>query len=274
MGALYIVATPIGNLEDITLRALRVLAEVGLIAAEDTRTTRKLLSHYGIRTPLTSYHEHNRAAKIPFLLEALRTKDVALVSEAGMPGISDPGYELVLEAIKASVAVVPVPGPSAVTASVSASGLPAEPFLFLGFLPRHKGKRRRLLESLKAQPYTIVAFEAPHRLRGSLEDALAILGDRNVAVCRELTKVYEEVFRGTLARSLEHFHDPRGEFTLVLEGAPAVEASSMDLEQVKDELRRLKAQGIKAKEAIGMVTQAHGVSRRDAYRLWLNAESP
>jgi len=200
MAVLYIVATPIGNLEDITLRALRVLREVGLIAAEDTRTTRKLLNRYDITTPLTSYHEHNRAAKIPILMEALETKDVALVSEAGMPGISDPGYELILEAISAGVPIVPIPGASAVTSSLAISGLPAGEFLFLGFLPRRKGERRDLLESLVEQPYTIVLFEAPHRLQGSLEDVLAVLGDRDIAVCRELTKVHEEVFRDTVSR--------------------------------------------------------------------------
>ena len=161
MGVLYVVATPIGNLEDITLRALRVLREVGLIAAEDTRTTRKLLGHYGIETPMTSYHEHNRAAKIPQLVEALQTLDVALVSEAGTPAISDPGRELVASAIEAGIRVVPVPGPSAVTSALAASGLPNRQFLYVGFLPRRRGERRRLLESLKGLDAALVAFEAP-----------------------------------------------------------------------------------------------------------------
>ena len=278
MAVLYIVATPIGNLEDITLRALRVLREVGLIAAEDTRTTRKLLNHYDIKTPLTSYHEHNRRAKIPLLMETLKTKDVALVSEAGMPGISDPGYELVLEAIKGGVPVVPIPGASAVTTSLAVSGLPAERFLFLGFLPRRKVERRHLLESLKTQPHTIVAFEAPHRLLSSLEDMLAVLEDRHIAVCRELTKVHEEVFRGTISHALAHFGDPqrsatpRGEFTLILTGASAAEVAR-DMDWARDELRRLKGEGIKASKAVAMVARATDSHRRDVYRLWLEIES-
>ncbi len=273
MAVLYIVATPIGNLEDITLRALRVLREVGLIAAEDTRTTRKLLNRYDITTPLTSYHEHNRAAKIPILMEALETKDVALVSEAGMPVISDPGRELVLEAISAGVPIVPILGASAVTSSLAISGLPAGEFLFLGFLPRRKGERRDLLESLVEQPYTIVLFEAPHRLQGSLEDVLAVLGDRDIAVCRELTKVHEEVFRDTVSQALAHFSNPRGEFTLVIGGAPpskAVRDPAKDIEQARDELGRLKSQGLKAREAVALVARALGLPRRDVYKLWLD----
>ena len=272
MAVLYVVATPVGNLEDITLRGLRVLKEVALIAAEDTRTTRKLLTRYAIKTPITSYHQHNSRMKIPLLMEALQTKDVALVSEAGTPIISDPGYELVLEAIQAGVSVVPIPGCSAATASVAVSGLPAEGFLFLGFLPRRTGERKRLLETLKTQPYTVVAFEAPHRLRKSLEDSLATLGDRAISVCRELTKVHEEVFRGTVSQALAHFHEPRGEFTLVIAGSPPAEASR-DLGWARDELRCLKTQGLKAREAVATVAQATGISKRDVYRLWLDVES-
>ena len=268
MPVLYIVATPIGNLEDVTLRALRVLGEVGLIAAEDTRTTRRLLSHYGIKTPLTSYHEHNRGMKIPLLMEALKTKDVALVSEAGMPGISDPGYELVLEAIQEEVRVVPLPGASAVTTALAVSGLPTEGFLYLGFLARRKGERRQLLESSRTQLHTIVAFEAPHRLLSSLGDVLAALGDRQIAVCRELTKVYEEVFRGTVSQALAHFSNPRGEFTLVIAGAPST-GQDVDPDWASDELRRLKDQGLKAREVVALVAQASGLPRREVYRLWL-----
>ena len=268
MGILYVVATPIGNLEDITLRALRVFKDVALIAAEDTRTTRKLLSHYKIRTPLTSYHEHSKQKKTPELMAALESKDVALVSEAGMPGISDPGYELVLEAIRAGVPVVPIPGPSAVTACMAISGLPAQGFLFVGFLPRRKGQRRHVLESLSPQPHTLVVFEAPHRLRSSLEDMLAVLGDRDIAVCREVTKVYEEVFRGTVHQALDHFHDPRGEFTLVVAGAPHVEPAG-DLDRARDELRRLMDQGSKTREAVGIVARDTGSPKKELYRLWL-----
>ena len=273
MATLYIVSTPIGNMEDITLRALRVLREVGLIAAEDTRTTRKLLSRYEIKTPLTSYHDHNRAAKIPVLIEALEAKEVALVSEAGMPGISDPGYELVLAAIESGVSVVPVPGPSALTASLAVSGLPAEGARFLGFLPRRKMARRRLLESIWACRYTMVVFEAPHRLRGSLEDMLELLGDRPVAICRELTKLYEEVFRGTVSQALFHFGEPRGEFTIVIGGASTPEAA-VDPEWSKSELQRLKGRGLRAREAMAAVVGQSGLSRRELYRLWLEIESP
>ena len=273
MTTLYIVATPIGNLEDISLRALRVLREVGLIAAEDTRTTRKLLNRYDIKQTLTSYNEHNRAAKIPKLMETLKTKSVALVSEAGTPEISDPGYELVLEAIKSGVPVVPIPGPSAVVASLAASGLPPGGFMFLGFLPRRKGQRRRLLDSLRSQTYTLVAFEAPHRLHASLQEILEALGDRDIAVCRELTKVHEEIFHGNVAQALAHFSEPRGEFTLVIGGAGEEEVGG-DVEWAKEELRRLKLQGLKAKEAVPVVSRAAGVPRREVYRLWLEIGSP
>ena len=273
MTTLYIVATPIGNLEDISIRALRVLREVGLIAAEDTRTTRKLLNRYDIKQTLTSYNEHNRAAKIPKIMETLKTKSVAVVSEAGTPEISDPGYELVLEVIRSGVPVVPIPGPSAVVASLSASGLPPKGFTFLGFLPRRKGEKRRLLDSLKIQPYTLVVFESPQRLHASLLEILEVLGDRDIAVCRELTKLHEEIFRGTVAQALAHFSEPRGEFTLVIEGAGHEEATG-DQELAKAELMRLKLQGLRAKEAVPVVSRAVGIPRREVYRLWLKIGSP
>ena len=272
MGVLYIVATPIGNLEDITLRALRVLKSVELIAAEDTRTTRKLLNRYDIRTSLTSYHEHNRAAKIPSLMQALETKDVAVVSEAGTPGISDPGYEMVLEAIKAGVTVIPIPGASAVISSLIVSGLVPGGFRFLGFLPRRKMERRRLLESLKNQGHTTLAFDAPHRLRNTLTDMMEVLGDRSVAVCRELTKLHEEIFRGTVSQALEHYTEPRGEFTLVIDGAKPTTAA-WDLDSARDELRCLRGQGLKAREAVARTAQTSGLRRKDVYRLWLELGS-
>ena len=270
MTVLYLVATPIGNLEDITFRALRILREVSLVAAEDTRTTRKLLTHYNINQTLTSYNEHNRSVKIPKLIETLKTKPVALVSEAGAPCISDPGYELVLKAIESGVRVVPIPGPSAVTTALALSGVPPEGFKFLGFFPRRKGHRRRLLDSLRTEAGAIVAFEAPHRLRTSLEGILETLGDREMTVCRELTKVYEEVFRGTVSQALEHFSEPRGEFTLVIQGASVAETAG-DPEWAQEELRRLKLDGAKAREAVALVSQAAGLSRKQAYRLWLDA---
>ncbi|MEK7281521.1 MAG: 16S rRNA (cytidine(1402)-2'-O)-methyltransferase, partial [Chloroflexota bacterium] len=237
MPALYLVATPIGNLEDITLRALRVLKEAGLIAAEDTRTTRKLLSHYDIHTPLTSYHQHNKKAKLGYLLAQIQEKDVALVSEAGTPGLSDPGYELVLACLEESIPIVPIPGPSAITTAVTLAGLANNQFLYLGFLHRRKGERQRLLEKIALLPFTLVFLEAPHRLKKSLIALEEALGDRRVAVCRELTKLHEEVFRGSLSQALDHFAQPKGEFTLVIEGHQ--EAKGGIPTGVIEELRRL-----------------------------------
>jgi 16S rRNA (cytidine1402-2'-O)-methyltransferase len=218
MAILYVVATPIGNLEDISLRALRVLREVKLIAAEDTRKTRRLLNAYNIETPLTSYHEHSKRAKLDYLLGYLEKEDLALVSEAGMPGLSDPGYDLIVAAVERGISVVSVPGPSAVITALVVSGLPTDQFVFVGFLPRRKGQRQRLLSSISDEARTIVAFEAPHRVREALTDIEEILGDRRVSVCRELTKVHEEVFRGRMSQARKHFAEPRGEFSLVIEG--------------------------------------------------------
>jgi len=266
---LYVVATPIGNLEDISLRALRLLKQVKLIAAEDTRTTRQLLNFYDIKTPLTSYHEHNKRAKLDYLLDCLKEKDVALVSEAGMPGLSDPGYELIATAIEHGIPVVPVPGASAVITAVVVSGLPANQFLYLGFLPRRQGVRRRLFKSVADEPRTMVAFEAPHRLVETLNDALVIFGDRRVAVCRELTKVYEEVFRGRLSQAIEHFTQPRGEFTLVIEGNADQEPEIS--QQIEGELRRLYRQGVGAKEAVARLSESSGISKKKLYQAWLKA---
>jgi 16S rRNA (cytidine1402-2'-O)-methyltransferase len=274
MPILYVVATPIGNLEDVTLRALRVLREASLVAAEDTRTTRKLLAHHGIRARLLSYNEHNKAARTPRLLAALRRGDVALVSEGGTPVISDPGLDLVVAALDAGFPVTPVPGPSAVTAALAVSGLSTRQFTYLGFLPRRAGERRRLFASLRDDPRTLVAFESPHRLRAALRDLLAALGDRRIAVCRELTKAFEEVFRGTVSAALDHFAEPRGEFTLVIEGAsPAsarpelVEGRAQDA--ARRELRRRRRAGEPAKTAVPEVARRYGLPRRHVYRLWL-----
>jgi 16S rRNA (cytidine1402-2'-O)-methyltransferase len=218
MPVLYVIATPIGNLEDISLRALRLLQEVKLIAAEDTRTTRHLLNAHNIKTPLTSYHEHSKRAKLDYLLNYLEKEDIALVSEAGMPGLSDPGYELIVAAIERGISVVPIPGASAVITALVVSGLPTDQFIYLGFLPRRKGQRQRLLSSIIDEPRTIVAFETPHRLREALSDIEGILGNRRLSVCRELTKVHEEIFRGRVSQAREYFAEPRGEFSLVIEG--------------------------------------------------------
>ena len=271
MGTLYIVGTPIGNLEDISLRALRVLKEADLIAAEDTRRTRKLLTHYRIATPLISYFEHSRPARLEVILTALEDKDVALVSEAGMPGLSDPGYRLVKAAVERGVPVVPVPGPSAPVVALAVSGLPTDSFLFVGFLPRRAGERRRLLESLSHQRYTLVAFEAPHRLLQSLSDLVEILGDRQVVVARELTKVHEDIWRGSLSEALAHFEalQPRGEFTLVIEGMRGKEREKWDEERVKEMLKELLAEGLGRKEAVKRVAKSSGWPGKEVYALSL-----
>ncbi|MEE8620211.1 MAG: 16S rRNA (cytidine(1402)-2'-O)-methyltransferase [Dehalococcoidia bacterium] len=218
MSVLYVIATPIGNLEDISLRALRILQEVKLIAAEDTRTTRHLLSAHDIKTPLTSYHEHSKRGKLDYLLNYLEREDLALVSEAGTPGLSDPGYDLIVAAIERGISVVPIPGASAMITALAVSGLPTDQFLYVGFLPRRKGQRQRVLSSIVEESRTIVAFETPHRLNEALEDIEEILGNRRISVCRELTKVHEEIFRGRVRQAREYFVEPRGEFTLVVEG--------------------------------------------------------
>jgi 16S rRNA (cytidine1402-2'-O)-methyltransferase len=220
VGTLYVVGTPIGNLEDVSLRALRTLREVDLIAAEDTRKTRILLQAHQISTPLTSFHEFSTPAKLRQLAERLETADVALVSDAGTPGISDPGYPLIRAAIDAGHPVVPIPGPSAILAALIASGLPMHQFHFLGFLPRKTGERRRALAAVADEAATLIAFESPHRLRSALADASAVLGNRPMAAARELTKKFEEIARGTVDELLERYGQevPRGEFTLVFAG--------------------------------------------------------
>ena len=272
MPTLYVVATPIGNLEDITLRAIRILSEVGLIAAEDTRKTRLLLNAYGIKTRLTSYHEHNKRAKLSYLLDCLQVKDLALVSEAGMPGLSDPGYELIVAATQQGIQVTPVPGASAVVTALVVSALPANQFTYLGFLPRKNTERIRLLQSIAHEHRTIVAFESPHRLLSSLNDIAQVLGNRRIAVVRELTKIHEEVFRGSISEAVDHFQQPRGEFTLVIEGEKEAEKPVLtsDIEQ---ELCQLQNQGITAREAVKRLSLTTGLSRRELYQAWLKLKS-
>jgi 16S rRNA (cytidine1402-2'-O)-methyltransferase len=268
MPILYVVATPIGNLEDISLRALRILREVKLIAAEDTRKTKRLLAKYDITTPTTSFHEYTRVPKINRILEQLEEGDVALVSEAGMPGISDPGYELVTAVIERGFPVVPIPGPSVVTAALSVSGLPTDSFKCPGFLPSRAVARRHLLEEIADEPSTLVVFEAPHRLSASLADMLAVLRDRRIAVCRELTKLHEEVFRGTISQAKEYFTTPRGEFTLVIEGKRNREKPRLtnDIEQ---RLKQMHLSGIPAREAIATIAGETKLPKRELYRAWL-----
>ncbi len=269
MPTLFVVATPIGNLEDITLRAMRALKEVSLIAAEDTRRTLKLLNALGIKTPMTSYFEYNKLSKLDYVLAQLEKGDVALVSDAGTPGIADPGQELIAAAIARGFRVEAIPGPSAVMAALAVSGLPTAEFRFVAFLPRKVTERRVALEKLSAETATLVFLEAPHRLRVTLAAMLGALGNRKVAVCRELTKLHEEVFRGSLAEALVHFTEPRGEFVLVVAGAEPVEVIPLIDDKVRAELLKLKRRGIAAKEATARLAAANGLSRRELYAAWL-----
>ncbi len=269
MPTLYLVGTPIGNLEDITLRALRILDEVELIAAEDTRRARQLLSAYNIKTPLTSYYEYSSRAKLSSLLQQLQEKDIAIISEAGMPGLNDPGYQLVNAALHQGIRVEPVPGASALVTAAVVSGLPVEQFLYLGFLPRRKEKRSQLLKSIIAEPYTIIALEAPHRIQSTLVDLLAILGDRQIAVARELTKIHEEVFHGRISEAKEWFSQPKGEFTLVIEGNRR-EDEEFSLSEIEERLSQLYHKGIKAKEAVSEVAGVTGLSKREIYGIWVH----
>lgn len=219
-GTLYVVATPIGNLEDISARALRVLGEVDLIAAEDTRTTRKLLTRHDLHVRLVSLFDANAQRRIPQLLAELgEGKSIALVSEAGTPLISDPGAQLVKVVADSGHTVTPIPGPTAIAALLSVAGLPADKFTFLGFLPRRAGQRRRMIEAISEQEWPTVLYESPHRIIATLEALLEVLGDRETVIGREMTKLHEEIFRGTLSEAIEHFEKPRGEFTIVVAGA-------------------------------------------------------
>jgi len=267
MPTLYVVATPIGNLEDISLRALRILGEVKLIAAEDTRRTRRLLDAYDVKTPMTSYHEHNKRDKLDYILSFLEGGDVALVSDAGMPGMSDPGYELIVAAAERDIPVVPVPGASAIITALVVSGLAVDRFVYLGFLPHKAVARRQALESVVDEGGTMILLESPHRIQAALSDILQILGDRRIAVCRELTKLHEEVFRGLVSQAIEHFVQPRGEFTLVIEGRK--QDKPRLTEDIEKQLISLRQSGAKAKEVIASIAAETGLPRRELYRAWL-----
>ena len=279
MGTFYVVGTPIGNLGDVSGRAARVLAAVDLIAAEDTRVTRRLLNHLGLRTPLVSCHRHNWPARLPQLLQALAAGDVALVTDAGMPGVRDPGAEVTAAVAAAGFPIEVIPGPSAVTAALAVSGMPADAFMFLGFLPRRRKERQAALAAVAALPYTLVIFEAPHRLRAALADLQVTLGDRQIAVCRELTKFHQEVWRGDIAGALDYFMEPRGEFVLVVAGQPAIPAAAAaataaaDLDMARQQLAEGMAAGMRARDAVTAVTAATGLPRREVYRLWLELQS-
>jgi len=268
-GTLYIVATPIGNLEDVTLRALRVLKEVDLIAAEDTRHTRKLLTHYGITTPLTSYYDQIEASKAPMLISQLRAgKSIALVSDAGTPGIADPGYRLVKGAAEAGIAIVPIPGPSSAVTLLSVGGLPTDRFVFEGFLPAKASQRRKTLQRLKHEERTLLFFESPHRLLDTLATIEEIFGDRPIAIGRELTKMYEEVLRGMVSelRTRLHERDIKGEVALLVAGATEKDREEEAL-PLTEEIQQLLNQGLSLKEISQVLGEQRGVPKREVYAL-------
>lgn len=270
MGTLYIVATPIGNLEDMTYRAVRILKEVKLIAAEDTRTSRVLTNHFEIETPMTSYHEHNKLNKLDSILDTLNSSDVALISDAGTPGISDPGYELIHEAIKRGYPVVPIPGANAAITALVASGLATDSFTFIGFLPKKQNARRDILQSLKNERRTLIAYESPHRVADTLGQVAAILGDeRQVCIARELTKKFEEFWRGTAKEAVQHFNNenPKGEVTLLIEGA--AEAVDWNKSTVMAALESKLDEGMSLSQASKEVASLSGWKKRAVYELGL-----
>ncbi|MBN3891717.1 MAG: 16S rRNA (cytidine(1402)-2'-O)-methyltransferase [Nostoc sp. JL31] len=275
-GTLYVVGTPIGNLEDITFRAVRILQTVDIIAAEDTRHTGKLLQHFQVKTPQVSYHEHNRTSRIPELLEHLvNNKAIALVSDAGMPGISDPGYELVKACIEAGIPVVPIPGASAAITALSAAGLPTDRFVFEGFLPAKTQQRQEHLESLQTESRTLIFYESPHRLRDTLQDLALVWGsDRQIVLGRELTKLYEEFWRGTIAEAIAYYtqREPQGEYTLVVAGIPASQPQLTE-EELKAELKQLISQGISRSQASRQLAKFTSIPRRQLYQLALSIVS-
>ena len=272
-GTLYIVGTPIGNLEDMTVRAVRILQTVDLIAAEDTRHTGKLLHHFQIKTPQISYHEHNLTTRTSELLSKLQQgRSIALVSDAGMPGISDPGYELVKACADHDITIVPIPGASAVITALTASGLPSDRFIFEGFLPAKSQARRTHLESLRSESRTIVFYESPHRLRATLQDfAESFGGDRSITLARELTKLHEEFWRGTVAEAIELYlkREPQGEYTIVVAGAESVQVVLSET-ALKFELQSLLDQGLSRSDASRQLAQQTSLPRRQIYQLALS----
>lgn len=276
-GMLYLCATPIGNLEDITYRVLRILKEVDLIAAEDTRNSIKLLNHFEIKTPMTSYHEYNKYEKGRYLVEQMQEgKNIALITDAGTPGISDPGEELVAMCCEAGIPVTSLPGPAACITALTISGLPTRRFAFEAFLPSDKKERAVILEELKRETRTIILYEAPHRLVKTLEELSEKLGDRKIALCRELTKKHETVFRGSLLEAVSWYKEnpPKGECVMVLEGRSREEMEQEARQQWEDmplqaHMEHYMSQGIDKKEAMKLVAKDRGISKRDVYQALL-----
>lgn len=269
MGILYLVATPIGNLEDMSPRAVRILREAVLIAAEDTRHTGTLLKHFEIQSPLTSYFEHNKIQKLDRILEVLADGDVALVSDAGTPAINDPGYELAQAALAAGFDVRPVPGLSAPITALSVSGLPTDSFLYLGYLPHKSTERRKAIGQVADQPYTLIFLETPHRIVDSLEDILSVLGDRRICVAREMTKLYEEYWRGPVSGAIEYFKskEPRGEFTLVIEGKKTENRGRWTEEDLAEAIKAALQEGKSAKEISVELAESSGWNKKEIYGL-------
>jgi 16S rRNA (cytidine1402-2'-O)-methyltransferase len=269
-GCLYLVATPIGNLEDITVRAIRVLKEADLVACEDTRQTQKLLQHYGIHKELVSYHAHNELTRAPELVIQLEEgAQVALVSDAGTPVVSDPGHRLVVLSLRHHIPVVPIPGPSAFVAALAASGMPTEEFLFVGFLPSRAGARRKKLDELKSEPRALVLYEAPHRLADTLADAAEILGSRHAVVAREITKIHEEFLRGSLGelRDAARQREPRGEITLLIGPAVEGELQAAPAVSLRKRVEQLEAEmGLDRKAALKRAARERGLGKREAYK--------
>jgi 16S rRNA (cytidine1402-2'-O)-methyltransferase len=274
IGKLYVVGTPIGNLDDLTFRSLATLKKVSLIAAEDTRHTGKLLQHFDISTPQISYHEHNRLSRLDELLNILsQGQDIALVTDAGMPGISDPGYELIKACIEAKIEVVPIPGVTAVITALAVSGLPTERFCFEGFLPGKEKLRQERLEGLKTETRTMVFYEAPHKLIKTLEDLRETFGPtRKIVLGRELTKLYEEIWRGTVAEAINLYREnktPKGEFTLVVMGNDQADTIQLSEEELKQELRQIIERGVSRSQASRQLAQVTNLSRSRLYKLAL-----
>jgi len=267
VGTLFLVATPIGNLDDITHRAIRILSQVKLIAAEDTRRTRKLLTHYHISTPLISYHEHNKLSRLDEVVSALSQGDVALVSDAGTPGLNDPGYELVKATVQSGFPISPIPGPCAPIAALTASGLPTDAFLYLGYLPRKSNERCLHLRQLRDLSFTMIFLEAPHRLLAALQDLHSELGDRYMVVARELTKLHEEIFRGKVSEAWSYFstRQIRGEITLVIAGNTTPERWQEG--QLLSALRQRLANGTSPAQIASELSRQSGWARRTVYRL-------
>jgi 16S rRNA (cytidine1402-2'-O)-methyltransferase len=274
-GTLYIVATPIGNLKDMTFRAIETLQAADFIAAEDTRHTGKLLHHFEIKTPQISYHEHNRQQRLPEILEQLHLgKNIALVTDAGMPGISDPGYELVTACADANINIIPIPGASACIVGISASGLPTDKFVFEGFLPVKGQERQQSLTALQTEYRTIILYESPHRLRETLQDLANELGtDRQIVLARELTKMHEEFWRGSLASAIELYatREPQGEFTLVIAGHQTVKKVYSE-DTLKAELKTIMVSGVSRSQASRQLAQQIGINRRQLYQLALTID--